>query len=112
VYGKSTIIECEISDERKHREVVLTNGSDLVQFCRLLTDPNCSAAQEGCSAADLLHVCTVLLPLLSCPSLPSVPAPILGPVLQPVDTGTGGCHLVAGLGHAGVAIGWQHVQKS
>jgi hypothetical protein len=87
---KSTITECEISDERKHPEVVLTNDSDLVQFCRLLTDPNCSTAQGGCSAADLLHVCTVLLPLLSCPSLSSVLAPILGPALQPVDTGTGG----------------------
>ena len=93
-------------------KTVLTKDSDLVQFCRLLTDPNCSVVQGDCSAASLLRACIVSLPLLSCPSLSSVPVPTPQPVLQPEGNGTGGCHLVAIPDYDGAAICWQHVQMS
>ena len=105
---KITMTNCK----RKHPETVLINESDLIQFCRLLTDPNCSVGQGDCSAANLLHACIVLLPLLSCPNLLSVPVPIPQPNLQPEGNWTGGSHLAAIPDYDGVATCWQHVQMS
>jgi hypothetical protein len=105
---KINMINCN----RKLPETVLTNESHLIQFCRLLTDPNCSVAQGGCSAASLLHAGIELLPLLSCPSLPSVPVPTPQPDQQPEGNGTGGCYLAAIPDYDGVATCLQHVQMS
>lgn len=105
---KITLTNCKA----KLPKTVLTKDSDLVQFCRLLTDPNCSVVQGDCSAASLLRACIVSLPLLSCPSLSSVPVPTPQPVLQPEANGTGGCHLVAIPDYDGAATCWQHVQMS
>jgi len=105
---KVTMINCK----RKHPETVLINESYLIQFCRLLTDPDCSVGQGDCSAASLLHACIVLLPLLSCPNLLSVPVPIPQPDLQPEGNWTGWSHLAAIPDYGGVATCWQHVQMS
>jgi len=85
---KITTINCK----RMYPETVLINESYLIQFCRLLTDPDCSVGQGDCSAVSLLHACIVLLPLLSCPNLLSVPVPIPQPDLQPERNWTGGSH--------------------
>jgi len=105
---KITMINCK----RKHPKTVLINESYLIQSCTLLTDPDCSVGQGDCSAASLLHACTVLLPLLSCPNLLSVPVPIPQPDLQPEGNWTGGSHLAAIPDYGGVATYWQHVQMS
>lgn len=101
-----------LNSKRMHPETALINVSYLIQFCRLLTDPDCSAGQGDCSAASLLHACIVLLPLLSYPNLLSVPVPIPQPDLQPEGNWTGGSHLAAIPDYGGVATCWQHVQMS